>query len=272
VESKTLVDEFLQNLVFHPTIQQLKLVDDKGISVAVHTYDVLKTSIKEIKKRYKTLDEAAKEIDMFVILVGVIIHDTTKATLRLKNNEISHSNLMRNYPAQVKKEAEKILKEVELATKVEILDEKFEKIVHIVLSHHGRWGKIVPNSKEDDIVHIADKYSATYHRINPIGAKKIIALMSKGYTKKQIIKITGQTESIINDRLKRSKVYLGLKNNQELLEYYYRNKTVPNGDHSFSRRIKETEALLKKVEKNGFEKLILDNELLEQCYKTKNFK
>lgn len=255
---------FIKNLLMHPVIQKLKLVDDKGIMVSTHTYDVLRMALRKITREYPTnMEQAAKDIDFFSLLVGIIIHDTTKATLRLNDSNLSHSNVMRRYPELVEEEAEFILKEVEENVKFIIKDEKREHIKHIVVSHHGRWGKIQPKTMEARIVHDADKYSAMYHRITPIGAKKIVKLMSEGFRKEEIVKMTGYTEGIITDRLRRAKQELKLKTNRDLIKYYQRKGGIPDGDEIFSRRIKETQKLIQKVEDVGFEQLILETVLLQ---------
>lgn len=222
----------------------------------------MRIATKEIKKIYKTFENASNKINLFSIIVGIITHDTTKATLRLGNKDTSHSFLMKKNPELVKKETETILNEIENQTNLRLNDRTRSKIIQIVLSHHGRWGKVSPKSKEDEIVHLADKYSATYHRINPICARNILKLMDKGHTKREILELTGQTEGVITDRLRRAKVILGIKTNKELLRHYQNYGTVPNGDNSFSRRIKETQILIKKVENSGFEELMLNNELM----------
>lgn len=257
---------FVNGLLLHPIIQKLKLVDDKGISVSAHTYDVLQVAIKIIKKKYKSLEEAQEEIDFFSIVAGVILHDSTKATIRLNGEPTSHSVIMKHHPQYVEEEARLIIREVEAFTKLKVNEGHIEKIIHIVLSHHGQWGKVYPETKEARIVHDADKYSATYHRITPIGGKEIVKLMCDGFKKEEIIKMLGQTPGIIEDRLKRSKNQLGVKSNRELMTYYRKNGYVPLGDESFSRRIYETERLIKKVDKIGFEELMLKNPLMDYLF------
>lgn len=257
---------FINGLLLHPIIQKLKLVDDKGITVSAHTYDVLKVSIKLIKKKYVNLEEASDDLDFFSIVAGVILHDSTKATLRLNGENLSHSGVMKKHPKVVETEARNILSDVEKFTKLRLVNGMKDKIIHIILSHHGRWGSVIPVTKEAKIVHEADKYSATYHRITPIGAKQIVKLMDEGFKKEEILKITGQTSGIIEDRLKKSKKQLRLKSNRELLNYYRTNGYVPDGDDSFSRRISETEKLIKKVEKFGFEELMLKNPLMDYLF------
>lgn len=257
---------FINGLLLHPIIQKLKLVDDKGITVSAHTYDVLKVAIKLIKKRYKTLEEASDNLDFFSIVAGIILHDSTKATLRLNGEKLSHSIVMKKHPEIVEAEARKILKDVEGFTRLRLQENVKDHIVHIILSHHGKWGSVIPSTKEAKIVHEADKYSATYHRITPIGAKQIVKLMDEGFRKDEILKITGQTNGIIEDRLKKSKNELGIRSNRELLNYYRKNGYVPVGDESFSRRISETEKLIKKVDKFGFEELMLKNQLMDYFF------
>ena len=70
----------------------------------------------------------------------------------------------------------------------------------------------------------------------------------------------------IEDRLKKSKTQLGVKSNRELMNFYRKNGYVPIGDESFSRRIYETEKLIKKVENFGFEDLILKNPLMDYLF------
>ncbi|SQC97241.1 Uncharacterised protein [Fusobacterium necrophorum subsp. necrophorum] len=57
-----------------------------------------------------------------------------------------------------------------------------------MISHHGRWGKIQPSTKEACIVYKGDMYSAKYHRINPIGADSILAYIDKGYSLEELSK------------------------------------------------------------------------------------
>lgn len=263
--SENKIKNFINSLLLHPLIQRLKLVDDKGINVSTHTYDVLRIATRNIKKKDLANIEESK-LNLFAIIVGVIIHDTTKGSLRLNNSKLSHSLVMRKHPEIAIKEAKVLLSEVEEYTKLKIKKELKEEIYHIVASHHGKWGKIKPQTREARIVYEADKYSAMYHRITPIGAKDIVKLMNDGFKKEEIEKITGFSEGIIVNRLKRAKKQLRLRSTKQLLDYYRQNKTIPDGDEFFSRRITETKKLLKKAEKFGFEKLVLENELLNYIY------
>lgn len=254
--------EYIGVLLEFPVIDQLKEMEDLGVSVTTHTYDVLEIAIRDLKKSYRSLKRAGEELDLFAMLVGIIIHDTSKASLRVGGDSIlSHSQVMLKKPDRIRKEATGILKKMEEETGL-ILDPNTErKIVHIVLSHHGRWGRVTPSTKEALMVHKADEYSAKYHRINPIGADKIVELMAKGLSLDEIKDKLDCTSGIIKDRLKRSKVELKLKTNKQLLNYYNANKKIIIGDEFFIKRITETKELIKKVDKFGFETLVKQCEL-----------
>ena len=254
--------EYIDILLGFPVIDQLKEVEDLGVSVTTHTYDVLEIAIRDLKKSYRSLKRAGEELDLFAMLVGIIIHDTSKASLRAGGDSIlSHSQVMLKKPDRIRKEATGILKKMEEETGM-VLDPNTErKIVHIVLSHHGRWGRVTPSTKEALMVHKADEYSAKYHRINPIGADKIVELMAKDHSLDEIKDKLDCTSGIIKDRLKRAKVELKLKTNKQLLNYYNANKKIVIGDEFFIKRITETKELIRKVDKSGFETLVKQCEL-----------
>ncbi|RUA06283.1 MAG: phosphohydrolase [Fusobacteria bacterium] len=265
--------EYIETLLEFPIIDQLKEIEDLGVSVTTHTYDVLEIAIRDLKRSYRNLKRASEELDLFAMLVGIIIHDTSKATIRATGGDsaLSHSQVMLKKPDRIRKEAQGILKEMEQKTGL-ILDHNTErKIVHIVLSHHGRWGRVSPSTKEALMVHKADEYSAKYHRINPIGADKIVELMAKGHSLDEIQEKLNITSGIIKDRLKRAKVELKLKNNKQLLSYYNANKKIIIGDEFFIKRIKETKSLIQKVNKIGFEKLVIQCELFKYFNDNKIF-
>jgi 23S rRNA maturation-related 3'-5' exoribonuclease YhaM len=265
--------EYIGVLLGFPVIDQLKEVEDLGVSVTTHTYDVLEIAIRDLKKSYKSLERADKELDLFAMLVGIIIHDTSKASIRASSGDsvLSHSQVMLKKPDRIRKEAQGILKQMEEETGLKLDHNTERKIVHIVLSHHGRWGRVTPSTKEALMVHKADEYSAKYHRINPIGADKIVELMAKGHSLDEIQEELGITSGIIKDRLKRAKVELKLKNNKQLLSYYNANKKIVIGDEFFIKRIKETKSLIQKVNKIGFETLVNQCELFKHFSDNKIF-
>ncbi len=263
--------EYIDVLLKIPIIEQLKEIEDLGVSVITHTYDVLDIAIKDLKKSYKTIKRAEEELDLFAMLVGIIIHDTSKASIRHGNDTLSHSQVMLKKPDRIRKEAQGILRAVREETGLILNSDIEKKIVHIVLSHHGKWGRVRPSTKEALMVHKADEYSAKHHRINPIGADKIVELMAKGYTLDEVQEKLDCTSGIIKDRLKRAKVELKLKNNKQLLSYYNANKKIVIGDEFFIKRITETKGLIEKVNRLGFEKLVKQCELFKYFNDNKIF-
>lgn len=176
---------------------------------------------------------------------------------------MSHSQMMLKRPEYIMKESEVFLESIEEKLGVKIKENIKKNITHIVVSHHGRWGKVMPNTREAHIVHRADMYSAKYHRINPIEANEILEALSEGQNIVEISKTFMCTTGVIKDRLKRAKQELRLKTTKHLLNYYKKNKKVPIGDNFFTKRVKETAKLIAAVDKKGFKKLILTNQLMD---------
>lgn len=255
--------EFISLLVTNEKVKELENYDDQGVKVSTHTYDVLKVSIDEISRDYTDFEEAKRFVDFFAIIVGVIIHDLSKGSIRKTSDTISHSQMMIKKPDYIMKEAETLLESIENEMGVKIKEPIKKNIIHIVVSHHGRWGKIAPSTREAHIVHRADMYSAKYHRINPIGANEILEALCKGENIVEVSKRFMCTTGVIKDRLKRAKVELRLKNTKHLVNYYKKTKKVPIGDNFFTKRVKETARLISSVDKKGFEKLVLTNKLLD---------
>ncbi|WP_294704483.1 HD domain-containing protein [uncultured Fusobacterium sp.] len=264
--------EFITSLLDSEMVQDLELFDDQGVKVSTHTYDVLKISIDELKRDYKTYLEAKERVDFFALTVGIIIHDLSKGSIRKTEEKFSHSQMMLKKPEYITREAEKVLKDLEEKIGVEIKDSIRKNIIHIVLSHHGKWGKIQPNSKEAHIVHRADMYSAKYHRINPIGADKILELMAKGVQLDDIPEKLNCTQGVVKDRLKRAKQELKVKTTKQLLNYYKKNKKIPIGDNFFIQRVRETEKLKRVVDKKGFKNIILESPLIPYMIDEEIFK
>lgn len=263
--------EFITILVNSQMVSELENYDDQGVKVSAHTYDVLKVSIDEIKRDYRDFDEAKRFVNFFAIIVGVIIHDLSKGSIRKTSETMSHSQMMLKKPDYIIKEADTLLEEVENEAGVKIKENIRKNITHIVVSHHGRWGKIVPNTREAHIVHRADMYSAKYHRINPIGANEILECLCNGENIVEISKKFMCTTGVIKDRLKRAKLELRLKTTKHLLNYYKKSRKVPIGDNFFTKRVKETAKLIASVEKKGFKQLILTNQLLDYLVDTEIF-
>ncbi len=254
---------FLDELLKHPLVAQMELVDDQGVKVSTHTYDVLDVTGNEITRDFGSLRRASTKIDFFAIVIGIIVHDLSKGSIRINGEVMSHSQMMLKRPEYIMKETENVIGQVEEATGLKIKPDIVKNICHIVISHHGRWGKVRPSTREASIVHKADVYSAKYHRINPIGADDILQLMIEGLNIDEIAEKLDCTTGIIKDRLKRSKQEMVLKNNKQLIAYYKKNNRIAIGDDFFTQRIKETALLIKAVEKKGFIRLIKESPMID---------
>lgn len=263
--------EFIERLMEHPMVKELNEIDDQGVKVSAHTYDVLRICQHEVEKSFKNLEIASKKMDLFSIIIGVIIHDLSKGSIRKEGDTTSHSQMMIKNPEYISRESEKILEEVENLVGVKLKKGVIKNITHIVVSHHGKWGKIQPGSREAHLVHKADEYSAKYHRIIPIGADKILKLLSEGVPLEETHLTLGCTPGIVKDRLKRSKEILGIKNLKQLQSYYKKNKKIPLGDEFFETRVKETAKLIKLVEKKGEKRLILESSFIPYLEDNKIF-
>ena len=101
--------EFIKVLVNNKMVGELENYDDQGVKVSAHTYDVLKVSIDEIKRDYRDFDEAKRFIDFFAIIVGVIIHDLSKGSIRKTSETMSHSQMMLKKPDYIIKENQPLL-------------------------------------------------------------------------------------------------------------------------------------------------------------------
>lgn len=254
---------FLEELLNEEAVKELENFSDQGVKITAHTYDVFILSVNEIKKTYASFFKAGTDLDLFSIIVGIIIHDLSKGSLRKNEENISHSQIMLKNPDYVVKETENLIEKIEERTGLILKNKVKKNIIHIVVSHHGKWGKVNPSTKEARLVHWADMYSAKHHRINPVEANEILKGFERGESLVEVSRRFKCTTGVIKDRLKKSKQELKLGSTKQLLNYFRKNKKVPIGDEFFSKRIIETGKLIKSVEKKGFKNLILNNEILK---------
>ncbi|MDO4690286.1 MAG: HD domain-containing protein, partial [Fusobacterium sp.] len=192
-----------------------------------------------------------------------IMHDISKSSIRRNEEQLSHSQMMIKNPEYIVAEVEEVLELIERESGYKIVPKTRDNIVHIVLSHHGKWGKIQPETEEAEIVYIADMESAKYHRINPIQANDILSLSVKGKKLQEIEQELNCSVTVIKDRIKRSKKELKVSTFSELLKIYKEKGRVPIGDKFFVLRAEETKKLKKLVDEKGFYNLIMKNPLME---------
>ena len=63
---------FVENLLELEMVKDLELFDDQGVKVSTHTYDVLKISIDELKRDYRSFTEAKQRVDFFAMTIGTV--------------------------------------------------------------------------------------------------------------------------------------------------------------------------------------------------------
>lgn len=264
--------KFIGILLNFQDIKNLEFCDDQGVKVSEHTYDVLNIAIKKIKKKYIYLDIAREFLNFFSITIGIIIHDVSKSSIKRLEENLSHSQMMLKNTDYIAQEVENILNIVEKESNFLLKDDIKKEIVHIVISHHGKWGKIQPTTDEAKIVYTADMESAKYHRINPLNANDILKLSSLGYNINEIEEVLGCSKQIIKDRINRAKKANSIKKFKDLLELYIKTGEVIIGDNFFKLRVKETIKLKKIVEEKGFYNLFMSNPLMEYMVDDEIFK
>ena len=272
VEKNSKSKEFIDCLLNFQDVKDLELCDDQGVKVSTHTYDVLNISINKIKEKYIGLEEATEKVDFFAITVGIIMHDISKSSIKRNEENLSHSQMMIKNPEYIISEVYEVLNLIERQVGYTLIKEVRENIAHIVQSHHGKWGKIQPETEEANIVYLADMESAKYHRINPIQANDILKYSARGLGLSEIEKKLNCSAAVIKDRIKRAKKELNLRTFSELLDVYKEKGRVPIGDKFFVLRSEETKKLKKYVDKNGFYNLFMKNPLMEYMIDDKIFK
>ncbi|MDD7410752.1 HD domain-containing protein [Fusobacterium gastrosuis] len=263
MQKNTKVFKFIDTLLNFQDVKDLELYEDQGVKVSTHTYDVLNITINKILEKYENFENGAKKLDYFAITVGVIMHDISKSSIRRRDEELSHSQMMMKNPEYIIEEVQEVLGLIEKDAGVKILDNIKNNIIHIVLSHHGKWGKIQPETEEAEIVYVADMESAKYHRINPIQANDILKLALEGKNIEEIESELGCSATVIKDRIRRSKKEIKVATFAELLKIYEQRGRVPIGDKFFVLRAEETKKLKKLVDEKGFYNLIMQNSLME---------
>ena len=199
------------------------------------------------------------------------MHDISKSSIKRNEENLSHSQMMIKNPEYIISEVYEVLNLIERQVGYTLIKEVRENIAHIVQSHHGKWGKVQPETEEANIVYLADMESAKYHRINPIQANDILKYSVKGLGLTEIEKKLNCTAAVIKDRIRRAKRELNLKTFAELLEVYKEKGRVPIGDKFFVLRSEETKKLKKFVDKQGFYNLFMKNPLMEYMIDDKIF-
>lgn len=194
---KRRLEALVTHLVASPKVQSLWRVKDRGVPVFVHTIDVTLLCLE----RFPEWHEKVAGLSLEAITIGSLLHDLSKASTR-ENRAISHSYLMSTAPEKAVGEAMDVLDEAQLATGFYLPPDIVDHIWHIIASHHGRWGKIMPSTHEALLVHQMDYYSAMHHRCSPVDANDILPLLQQGHRSTTIAARLGVGVSVVRERLK----------------------------------------------------------------------
>lgn len=112
---------------------------------------------KAVCKVGKILLSSKPEIDSSCALSAMILHDVGRYGLEEKHSSYS----LNNHPDV----AADLIKSL-IDPNTDITHENYirvDKIAQAVRSHMGRWGKTLPQSELDWIVHLADNVAASYY-------------------------------------------------------------------------------------------------------------
>ncbi|MCL5960923.1 MAG: HD domain-containing protein [Chloroflexi bacterium] len=164
--------------------------------VFVHTIDVTLLCLEA----YPEWRERHPALSLEAITIGSLLHDLNKVSARRAHLR-SHSEIMSTDPIEAVKEAVEVLDRVQLEARIRYERDMLEHIWHIVVSHHGRFGKIAPATPEAALVHQCDLYSATYHRCAPVDANDILPLYDAGCKCSAIAAKLGVGTSVVRSRL-----------------------------------------------------------------------
>lgn len=203
------------HLMASPKMKSLWRVSDRGVPVFVHTVDVTLLCLES----FPEWRERASGLSLEAITIGSLLHDLSKASAR-ENGTVSHSYLMSNAPEEAVREAMDVLDEAQVAAGVSISPDLADHIWHIVASHHGRWGKIMPSTPEALLVHQMDYHSATHNRCSPVDANDILPLVRQGHKGTTIAARLGVGASVVRSRLKEACRAEGVRDWVDLLRIW----------------------------------------------------
>lgn len=189
----TLVTALLES----PQMQALWHVKDRGMPVFAHTVDVALLCLERLPQARET----SPSLNIKVVTVGSLLHDLSKASAR-ESRVQSHSQIMSCYPELAAAEAQQVLREAMDRAGQDLSAVEVEGVLHVVVSHHGPWGKIPPRTEEAKLVHACDLYSAINHRLAPVDANDILPHLDQGRKWSVIAALLGVGTAVLRQRIK----------------------------------------------------------------------
>ena len=217
-------------------------IRDRGMPVFAHTIDVALLSLSafpEWRERFPCLNLRA-------VTIASLLHDLNKVSAR-EGGDASHSKVMSTDPGQALPEAIDVLQGAQWQTGVQLAADDIDHIWHIIVSHHGRWGKIQPRTPEAALVHQCDFQSATTHRLTPVDASDILPLLDQGLRWREVAARLEVTTSVVRDRLREACRAERLADALELLRIWRQRGYVVTGTLERMRHFEEARAALEEA-------------------------
>jgi HD domain len=231
--------QLLRALIQTPQVQSLWSVADRGVPVFAHSVDVALLCLEA----YPDWRERYPEFRLDVVLVGCVLHDLSKASARHGDGP-SHSHIMTHAPHLAVTEAVTALESAQDVAGARLDDEGIDHVWHVIAAHHGRWGKVTPQTPEAYLVAHADNISATRHRIAPVDANDVLPLLEQGYRWPQIGAMLGVNRSVVKARLDDACRAERVRSPTELLERWRAHGAVVPADPDRTRSIERSRFVL----------------------------
>lgn len=211
-------DALLSSLLLSPRCQALWDVRDRGMPVFVHQLDVALLAIERRLPHH----------DVDALVLGALIHDASK--MPRPDEPRSHSLLMRADPDAAADVSMELLADAERRSGVAVDAALREHVRHIVLSHHGKHGRVQPATSEARLVVACDLYSGTHHRLAPIDANDVLPLLAEGYRWKEAAALLGTGRELVKTRLREACEAEAVREWVELLPIWRARGQVATGD------------------------------------------
>jgi len=161
-------------------------------------------------------------------VLAALVHDYSKLPLERLDGR-SHSFLMRTDPDVAADASMDLLTEGERKCGVALPPAQRAHVRHIVLSHHGPYGKIQPATAEARLVAECDFVSGTEHRLAPVDANDVLPLLAEGYRWREAAALLGVSRDLVKLRLREACEAEGVREWVQLLPTWRRNGAVAAG-------------------------------------------
>ena len=213
-------DALITALLLSPRMQRLWDVRDRGMPVFAHSLEVALLCLERLPPR--------SDFDTTAIVLGALIHDYSKLPLERLDGR-SHSFLMRSDPDAAADASMDLLAEGERKSGVALDPARRAHVRHIVLSHHGPYGKVQPRTDEARLVAECDFISGTEHRLAPVDANDVLPLLAEGYRWREAAVLLGVGRDLVKTRLREACEAEGVREWVQLLPIWRRSGSVAAG-------------------------------------------